>query len=947
MKNILILFCLVSSISFGQKRIIDHTAFNDWKSLSNQRISNDGNFISYEINPHQGDGFLYIYDVNTKELDSIPRGKGAKFTGGNGYLVFKITAGFDTLRNSELEEVKKDKWPKDSLGIYNLKTKELEKIARVKSFQVNDESDLFVYFSFDNKMKEVEGKKKKRKKKKRKKNFSSSSAKGKSSKRRKKGEKEPTSDGKLMTVRGDSISPNQYKNVRSAWINEQGTALAFTTHEKIDCDSVEWHLINVRNNKKYDFPQKFTDISQIKFAEEGNHLAFVSSSDSTEKKVYALHLFNADNFETKTIADTTQSFLTEGYAFSNNYNVNFTKNGKHLYFGTAKRPITKEEKDTLLESEKVKLDIWHYQDKRLQPEQLLAKKRDEKRTNLHILHLDNNAIVPLSNDTLRMWADEDLLGENILASSVESYQHTYNWVAPRPRDYYVVSTKTGKSTLMKAGLAFGANLSPTGKYLVYFNGDEQEYYLMDVASKQEKCMTCANDNINWTADMNGMPMKAYSLGTRGWERGENIIYLQSEYDLWEYNIEKGKLTCATDQTGEINKIKLSPRWWERDSVYFDKKNVYFSGFNEKTKNRHFFKFIEHDGHTDFVQMSKHSSEIAEARRSKNGKTFTIRPMTVTQYPEIELADENFNSKGETISNTNPNQDEFNWATVELVDWKSYNGDELEGLLYKPEDYDSTKSYPLMVYFYELYSHRYNQYYSPRPTASTVHPTEYASAGYFVFIPDIRYREGHPGQSAYDCIMSGTDKILEMYPAVDSTRMGLQGQSWGGYQTAQLVTMTNRYAAAMAGAPVTNMFSAYGGIRWGSGLNRQFQYERTQSRIGYTIWEKPELYVENSPQFHLPKVTTPLLIMHNDKDGAVPWYQGIELFTGLKRLGKKAWMLNYNGDKHNLMKNANRIDLSIRMRQFFDHYLLGKPAPVWLKDGIPAIKKGKEMGYEVE
>jgi dipeptidyl aminopeptidase/acylaminoacyl peptidase len=176
-------------------------------------------------------------------------------------------------------------------------------------------------------------------------------------------------------------------------------------------------------------------------------------------------------------------------------------------------------------------------------------------------------------------------------------------------------------------------------------------------------------------------------------------------------------------------------------------------------------------------------------------------------------------------------------------------------------------------------------------------------------------------------------------------MGLQGQSWGGYQTAQLITMTTRYAAAMAGAPVTNMFSAYGGIRWESGLCRQFQYEKQQSRIGATIWDAPELFIENSPQFHLPKVKTPLLIMANDEDGAVPWYQGIELFTGMKRLGKPCWMFNYNGDDHNLTKLSNKIDLSIRMRQYFDYYLQGKPAPKWLTDGIPAIDKGKVTGYE--
>jgi len=273
------------------------------------------------------------------------------------------------------------------------------------------------------------------------------------------------------------------------------------------------------------------------------------------------------------------------------------------------------------------------------------------------------------------------------------------------------------------------------------------------------------------------------------------------------------------------------------------------------------------------------------------------------------------------------------------------GDTLEGLIYFPENFDINSSYPLLVYYYELNSDNLHNHSHPRPTASIIHPTEYASAGYVIFIPDIRYNTGHPAQSAYNCIMSGTDAVLKEFPNIDSMRMGLQGQSWGGYQTAQLITMTNRYKCAMAGAPVGNMFSAFGGIRWKTGMSRQFQYEKTQSRIGATIWEAIELYIENSPIFHLPKVQTPLLIMHNDNDGAVPWYQGIEIFMGLRRLAKPCWLLNYNGDEHNLMKTANRIDLSIRMRQFFDYYLQNKPAPQWLIEGIPATKKGKELRYQ--
>ena len=182
--------------------------------------------------------------------------------------------------------------------------------------------------------------------------------------------------------------------------------------------------------------------------------------------------------------------------------------------------------------------------------------------------------------------------------------------------------------------------------------------------------------------------------------------------------------------------------------------------------------------------------------------------------------------------------------------------------------------------------------------------------------------------------------------VDKENLAIQGQSWGGYQVAYLMTQTNLFKAAGAGAPVVNMTSAYGGIRWGTGMSRMFQYEQAQSRIGGTLWEKPLYYLENSPLFFMDRVNTPVLIMHNDEDGAVPWYQGIEMFMALKRLGKPAWLLQYNKEDHNLVLRKNRKDLSIRLSQFFDHYLNGAPAPLWMTEGLPAVEKGRTLKYEL-
>jgi dipeptidyl aminopeptidase/acylaminoacyl peptidase len=299
-----------------------------------------------------------------------------------------------------------------------------------------------------------------------------------------------------------------------------------------------------------------------------------------------------------------------------------------------------------------------------------------------------------------------------------------------------------------------------------------------------------------------------------------------------------------------------------------------------------------------------------------------------------------------LSNLNPQQNNYNWFTVELQKWKMFDGKESEGLLFKPENFDPNKKYPVIFYFYERDADTRYNYLAPAPSASTINIPWFTSNGYLVFNPNIYYKTGQPGDDAYNSVVSAARYLAKM-PFVDSTKMAIQGQSWGGYQVAYLVTKTKLFAAAGAGAPVANMTSAYGGIRWGTGVNRQFQYEKSQSRIGATLWEKPEAYIKNSPLFKADKITTPLLIMHNDKDGAVPWYQGIEFFTALRRLNKKVWLLQYNDEDHNLVERRNRKDLSIRLGQFFDHYLKGATAPRWMTDGVPAALKGIDWGVTPE
>jgi dipeptidyl aminopeptidase/acylaminoacyl peptidase len=246
-----------------------------------------------------------------------------------------------------------------------------------------------------------------------------------------------------------------------------------------------------------------------------------------------------------------------------------------------------------------------------------------------------------------------------------------------------------------------------------------------------------------------------------------------------------------------------------------------------------------------------------------------------------------------------------------------------------------------VYVYERLSQNLHSFVPPRPGTS-INPTYYASNGYLVLMPDICYTVGRPGQSAVKCVLPAVQAVVDK-GYVNEKAVGIQGHSWGGYQTAYLITQTKRFAAASAGAPVSNMTSAYGGVRWGTGLPRQFQYEKTQSRIGATMWEARDKYLENSPLFYADRIETPLLMLHNDQDEAVPWQQGIEYYLALRRLQKEVYLFNYRGEGHGLRSRANQQDYTVRMQQFFDHHLKGAKKPEWMEKGIAYTPPSQQGG----
>jgi len=915
--------------AFGQKKILGPEVYNSWNRVGDVKLSPDGKFSAYSVKPYRGDGFLYLVNLETGKKDSVARGYEPKFDENGGFLVFKIHPGFDTLRKAELAKVNKEKWPKDSLGIWDVNTNSLLKYDNVKEFKVSEKGNGLGYLSTKNEWPKAY--------------LSKSEAKKEQKQEKKKGKIK--TDGKLLTlINPVSKQKKCIKNITQFELSEDGKYAVFVQQEKFKKDSVRLGIYDFAKNEVWNNSKRVTEYAGINFSGKNHTLLGLATVDTASNKRWSLFTINPSTKAFKELIDTSMQFQNDE-VLSSNFKPYLNNNDSDVFFGVADRP-EKPFKDSLLETEKSKVDVWHWKDKRLQPQQLVELKRDQTRSNLAVYHLNSGEAVVLGNDSLYLQSSERYNQEYILANCEEMYRYQ-TWNTLNPTNYYLIRVSDGKITTLREKVYTRGYLSPNGNQFVYWNHRTRNYYLMYTDSQIEECITCGYKG-NFFEDKNGMIEEDEPMGIIGWGPDNREIFIQAENDILTYKPDTDKfvsLISSLSISDQDTNYRYGLYNLNADSALYYPENTLLTRFNKTTKmmdvyrvnapfDRSSFELISGSGHNYFSFVKSKKSDRILFNRSSN-----------SDFPDL-FATTKRGAEIMQISKANPQQSQYNWSTVELIKWNSYSGIPLEGLVYKPENFDPNQEYPLLVYFYEMYSDDIHNHYAPKPTASIIFPTEYASAGYVVFIPNIRYTAGHPGNSAYDCILSGTDAVLKKYSNIDPKRMGLQGQSWGGYQTAQLITMTDRFAAAMAGAPVGNMFSAYGGIRWGSGYSRQFQYEHSQSRIGKTIWDAPELYVENSPIFGLPKVKTPLLIMHNDEDGAVPWYQGIELYTGLRRLQKPVWLLNYNGDDHNLMKPANRMDLSIRMRQFFDFYLLNKQEPLWLKEGIPAVQKGKNYKYEL-
>uniref|UniRef100_UPI0040480B79 prolyl oligopeptidase family serine peptidase n=1 Tax=Algoriphagus sp. TaxID=1872435 RepID=UPI0040480B79 len=912
-----------------QKRSLTHADYDGWENLSAEKITKNGKFVGYQISPQDGDGRVEIFPFKSpNQKISIPRGTGLVFTADDTFALGRIVAQKDSIHALKLKKKKGDELPKDSLFLLNLASGNLEKLARVKSFASPSEKGSWVAIHFEKEL------------------VPKDTAAADSTI---KVEKPKKTEGTKLLVRSlDGKLAWELDRVKSYSFSPNGDYLYYLLAEEEKEDNTALYVLELASGEQHLVHEKMTTYTRMAFSPKSAYLSFVISDDSLKAKKPSHKLLVYDiKKQTMAVEIDKSELKLENSRISPDASLRFSEDESRLFFGVAQeyQDFAYENDSTLLDEQRVSLDIWGWQDAEIQPMQLKKRSLEEKKSYLAVLSLNDLKVFQLGTPEVdEVQLESKIIKDKVLAWTDAPYRRSYSWDIQLGRDLYLIDLVTGSKQLIEKNASGSPRISPASNYVYWYDGRDSAWVAFDLKSKVKISLT-KNLPVAFYDELHDSPSLPSSYGAAGWLAGDEAFLVNDRYDLWKIDPHHPEnAQNITLGEGRKNKMIFRRERLKLDEESIDPKDVLILSVFEEIKMQSGYYLGDYLGKKLPKQLLLTDHRYIGLKKAENTNQILVRRSTYQDNPDLYLGDLSFSSLLKA-SSLNPQQAHIKWGNVKLVSYLTQDGTPLQGLLFTPEGFDGVKKFPMMVYFYERNSETLHNYRAPAPSRSTINIPYFVSNDYVVFVPDIKYDLGLPGPSAYDCILPGVQAVLAQ-GGVDAENMAIQGQSWGGYQVAYLITRTNLFKAAGAGAPVVNMTSAYGGIRWGTGMSRMFQYEQTQSRIGGTLWEKPLYYLENSPLFTLDRVKTPVLIMHNDADGAVPWYQGIEMFMGLKRLNKPAWLLQYNGEDHNLVQRKNSKDLSIRLSQFFDHYLKGAPAPLWMTEGLPAIEKGRTLKYEL-
>ena len=900
-----------------------------FRQIEGTTISSDGHWVAYALVPDRGDGELVVRSTASKTLYRIERGSDPEISADGLWVAAAIAP---TLEEREKAQAKKSRKgagkdedkPKKGLSLLDLRDGTEERFQRVDSFAFSDDGRWLAFKHSKEKEKPEE---------------------------RESAEDDEEKDKKDKPELGTTLKLRDLatktelsvEHVSSYAFAEQAPVLVYAVSAPEGVgngvfvrrlDSAEGSVTSLHHMENGTY-------THLEWAREASHLAFVAAiaDDEGETGDAEVWVWLGEG-DARRMASRGDAL--DGWTVPSKNELRWSRDGERLFFGF--KPVEDEEDseeegdeapfdpydfDALLDKREV--DVWHWDDPRIIPNQKERwKEHEENRVYQAVLHIGSGLVVSLADLEMPLVRPSDNPRTAVGGSDVP-YLKELTWDG-RFSDLYVVDLESGErhpvARRVASGRSRAGSLSPDGDFVIFY--DQGNWHLFDVVNKELENVT-AGLGVPFANEDHDYPMDPPGYGLSEWMEDSSAVYIYDKYDIWRVTVDGATPTCLTRGEGrERDTVFRIVDLDDEEDTLATGSSLLLEGYHDLEKHDGFFSieptggemrplYAPGDRRLDLVAKAEETDRILFTRES------------YTEFPDLWVSDLAFD-KPTKLSDANPQIADFAWGSAELVEWSSIDGVPLQGILIKPGNYEPGKRYPVLVYYYRFFSQRLHLFNQPVVNHRPSFPI-YASNGYAVFLPDIRFEIGQPGFSATKCLVPGVQKLVDMGVA-NPKAIGLHGHSWSGYQTAFVVTQTDIFAAAVAGAPVSNMTSAYSGIRWGTGLARQFQYEKSQSRIGGSLWEYPERYIENSPVFFAARINTPLLIQFGDEDEAVPWYQGIELYLACRRLEKNCIMLQYRGEPHHLKKYANKLDYSIKMKEFFDHWLKGGPAPDWMTEGVP-------------
>jgi dipeptidyl aminopeptidase/acylaminoacyl peptidase len=685
------------------------------------------------------------------------------------------------------------------------------------------------------------------------------------------------------------------------------------------------------------------------FSEDKKKIAFIGSISQEYKN--AFWYWDAES-GTKKLMDETFNRVGDDATWQLDKLTGFSKDGNYIYYKAVELQLKKKP----LQNAPL-VDVWSYSDPTLQAKQLLELQKRNSKQYSFVFCLERMASIQLERKGEVVSSGSNLDSDDyLLLNAIGARSGDGRWNKYEKDQYSIISIRDSSKKINIDREVASPYLSPDQEYCLYFDPGNKNFISLDLNTGKESIIT-SNINTIWTsfARMDDAEGPYVPMGVAGWTKNKEVlIYDQNDIFLADLTGVKPaeSLTGGFGRAHQIVfRLAMEPQSAKK-TIDLTKK-LLLCAFNRFTKEDGFF-WLDLQKNRSLIELTmqpklmKGTDELVYGGsvipiKAKNADLYVVRIESEQQSPNLFYTTDF--KKYTAITNIYPEKN-YNWVTAELINWKTLDSIASQGILYKPKNFNPLKKYPLIITYYEKYSAGLHQFdLMPYSDGATIRIPEYVSNGYLVFVADIHYKMGNPGESACNTIVSAAN-VLAKEPWVDASHIGLNGHSFGGYETEYIIAHSGLFAAACANSGWSNFTSGSSRVK-SNGTAGSYYYEYFRQRMDANMWERPDRYIKASPLFQAHNVTTPLLMMNNKEDADTHFSDGVQFFIALRRLGKKVWMLQYDNQGHVLSNRASQRDLSIRMRQFFDFYLKGTQAPAWMVRGIPAERKGFDLGYNLE